>query len=167
MENVSKIQEFKEVMRQGMIQNFKEYGGLSPILFFLKDNQPHIIQLPTELFSSSEGKHKLLQVIKQICIEPNVLAAGMIIEAYGVAMRDEDKFAQEILSGNKRVSEHDNRKDIIVMIFSTPEFEELYSYEVNEDTKEVYGEFGKHEKDNSNTSNLSGLFSGFFNWNKN
>ena len=165
MENIS-VQEFKEMMRKGMIENYETDGEITPILFFLKDGKPHFVMIPPELFASPEGKYTIAQIIKNICVQPNVIAAGMIIEAFGAVIDNTHENAEDIISGNKKISEIDERKDIIAMVFSTPESEELIAYEVNEVTKEVGEQFGKNE-DGTTNGGLSGLFSGFFNWNKN
>lgn len=161
MEN-NLVNEFKEIMRKSMIENFENDGALTPVIFFIKDNQPIISQIPYEFLESQEGKYLISQVIKNICSQPNVLAVGMIIEAYGAITNPDDKISKDIISGEIKVSDLDDKQDIIVMIYSTPEKEEIIAYVVDEENKKVLDRFGE-----TDANSLSGLFSGFFNWSKN
>jgi len=162
MEN--NIIKFKEVLRQGMIENFKRDGSLTPILFVYKDGEPDIMMIPPELFSTQNGKEVLAQVMKNICHQPNVLALGLITEAYGAKLDAElDSINQaKIESGEIKVSELDNKVDIILMIFSTPEKEEMIAYEVDCENKVIGDLFGDEEM-----TQFEGMFANFFDWNKN
>jgi len=158
------IVDFKEVLRQGMIKNFELAGHLSPIMFFYKAGQPIISEIPNEYLATDAGKNALAQIIKKICQEPDTMMAGIIIEAYGVKINtDKDsEEAKAVLSGKKKVREMESRQDIIIMIASSPEGEEVKSYIVDPETKAVGEEFTGEGADE-----MSGTFSHFFNWNKN
>lgn len=157
-----KLNQFKEILRQGMIKNFEENGNLAPVMFFFKNNQPAISLIPPEFLSSYEGKQMLAVLLKKICQEPDVIAAGIIMEAYGAKMHKDDELSKLVTSGAMRVSELKDKQDIIVMIFSTPEGDECIVYEVDPATKTV----GKKYTD-SESFEYGGTFSHFFGWNKN
>lgn len=159
---VNNLTEFKEVLRQGMITNFERDGYLTPILFFFKNGAPVIGMIPPELLANSMGKEVLASMIKENCQEPNVLAAGIIMEAYGAKIDENNPDRDKIASGEIRVSELNDKKDIIVMIFSTPESEELIVYEVDCENKLMCDRFGDEDM-----KQFDGLFSNFFYWNKN
>jgi len=157
------VEDFKEVLHEGMKENFEKDGSLTPILFFIKDNQPAISQIPNEFLSSLEGKQQLANVIKRICTLPNVSCGGMIIEAYGSKI-DKDlnpETTEAIMTGKKRISELDEKDDIIMMIFSTPEKDEMISYVVDCQNNTV----GEPYIDG--VKGIGGTFSNFFNWSKN
>lgn len=154
--------EFKEILRQGMITNFERDGYLTPIVFFFKNGAPVIEMIPPELLANSMGKEILALMLKKTCQEPNVLAAGIIIEAYGAKIDENNPNKDSIASGEIRVSELDEKQDIIVMLFSTPESEELIIYEVDCENKKVGSLFNDEEM-----NKFDGLFSNFFTWNKN
>jgi hypothetical protein len=147
------INEFKEVMHQGMIANFKIHGFLTPVVFFYKDGEALISEIPHQLLSTPEGKSIIAAGIKDFCTQPNVFAAGMIIEAYGAAIgKDEDdEMTKLINNGNMRVRDLKQKQDIIVMI----------SYVVDPNSKTV----GKRFVENGHGA--TGRFSNFFSWNKN
>ena len=157
------INEFKEVMHQGMIANFKIHGFLTPVVFFYKDGEALISEIPHQLLSTPEGKSIIAAGIKDFCTQPNVFAAGMIIEAYGAAIgKDEDEETTKLINdGNMRVRDLKQKQDIIVMIFSTPEGEDMISYVVDPNSKTV----GKRFVENGHGA--TGRFSNFFSWNKN
>lgn len=154
--------EFKEILRQGMITNFERDGYLTPIVFFFKNGAPVIEMIPPELLANSMGKEILALMLKKTCQEPNVLAAGIIMEAYGAKIDENNPNKDSIASGEIRVSELDEKQDIIVMLFSTPESEELIIYEVDCENKKVGSLFNDEEM-----NKFDGLFSNFFTWNKN
>ncbi len=158
----SNLKDFREVMHQGMITNFEHDGYLTPILFFFKDGQPIIGMIPPEMLNDYNGKEMLASIIKKTCQEPNVFAAGIIMEAYGAKVEENSPNKDKIISGEIRVSELDEKQDIIVMLFSTPENEELIVYEVDCDNKKVGNLFNDEEM-----KQFSGLFTNFFSWNKN
>lgn len=157
-----KLQKFKEIMRQGMIMNFEENGNLAPVMFFYKADEPAISLIPPEFLSTSEGKQMLSSLLKSICREPDVIAAGIIIEAYGAKMHQDSELAKLVESGAMKISELKEKQDIIVMIFSTPEGEECIAYEVEPKTKTVGRMFTDSE-----ATNYGGTFSNFFGWNRN
>lgn len=158
------INDFKEVLEKGMVENFKLMGFLTPIMFFYKDGQPIISEIPEEYLASPEAKNKLAQIIRKITRDPNTHVAGIIIEAYGTKIDKENEpdKAKSVLSGEVRISELDEKQDIIVMIFSTPEGEEMISYFVDPETKTVGESFTEGAAEQ-----LAGVFSHFFDWNKN
>jgi len=158
------IDDFKEVLRQGMIKNFELAGYLTPIMFFYKAGQPIITEIPNEYLASDAGKHGLAEIIKKICQEPDTMMAGIIIEAYGAKIHTEkdSEEAKAVLSGEKKVRDIEGRQDIIIMIASSPEGEEVKSYIVDPENKAVGEEFTGKGADE-----MSGTFSHFFNWNKN
>jgi hypothetical protein len=158
----AKLNIFKESLRNGMIENFQKYGELVPMLFFLKDNTPIMGQIPNELLSCTEGKMILAAKIRNVCIEPNVFAAGIIMEANGVKFEENNELSKQVINGNISISELKEKQDIIVMIFSTPEEEVMLAYEVNCNDKTVGNMFGEEEM-----KQMGGTFSNFFSWNKN
>lgn len=158
----TKLQDFKESLRQGMIENFERDGCLLPIMFFLKDGMPVIGEIPFELLETPERKDILAGTIRKICQQPNVLAAGLIIEASGVKMDDDSEMANLVKNGSVRISELKESQDIIVMVFSTPEGEELIAYCVDIKNKTVGEMFSGEE-----TKGMGGIFSNFFSWTKN
>lgn len=160
MENT--IEMFKEVLHQGMINNFKNDGYLTPIIFFLKDGRPIITEIPDDYLNSDYGKELLGYLIKKICQQPNVLAAGLIIEAYGAKLDDKDENKNKILSGEIKVSELEDKQNIIFMLFSTPQSEEIIAYTVNNENKTIGNRFADGE-----ANGFSGTFSNFFKWNQN
>lgn len=161
----SKLEKLKEVMRNGMIENFKRDGFLTPIFFMYKDGKPYIAPIPSSLLNTLEGKMEFADYIRDTCSEPNVLAAGIIIEAYGAVLNNDmnSDSIKKLESGELRVSNLDDKEDIILMIFSTPEKDEMISHIVNCKNKEVKDEF----LDNEYTKSIGGIFSNFFNWTKN
>lgn len=154
--------DFKDAMHQGMIKNFERDGHLAPVLFLYKEGNPTIGEIPNELLSTPEGKDVLSGIIHNICLDPDVLAVGVIMEAYGAKIDKDNEMAKLVSEGNIRVSEMKEKQDIIMMVFSTPEKEEYFSYVVDCENKtvgEVFGEGTDHL--------MKGRFSGFFNWKKN
>jgi len=153
--------DFRECLREGMIENFEKDGCLVPIFFFYKDGIPVIGEIPGELLDSPEGKNMLAGVIRNVCQQPNVLAAGLIIEASGAKMDDDSDLAKLVKNGDVRISELKESQDIIIMVFSTPETEEFIAYCVDTDKKTVGEKFAEQ------TDKFNGIFSNFFTWNKN
>lgn len=158
------IKEFKEVLRKGMIDAFSTDGRLTPIMFFYKGGQPIITEIPNTFLANSQGKIALANIMKKLCAESDTVMAGLIIEAYGAKLDGENitEETKAVLNGEKRVKDIEGRQDIIIMISSTPEGEEMISYVVDPDTKTVGEEFSGEGADQ-----VSGTFSHFFNWNKN
>ena len=157
-----KLNEFKETLIEGMVENFKRDGFLTPLLFFYKDGEPIIGEIPFELLESPDGKNLLAGIIRTICQEPNVLAAGIIMEANGAKIENDTEMAKLVKNGNVKISELKESQDIIVLMFSTPEDEALIAYTVDCKNKTVNELFGGEEM-----KKIGGIFSNFFTWNKN
>lgn len=147
-----------------MIKEFSMVGGLTPIMFFYKGGQPIISEIPDTFLINSTGKVALANIITKICGEPDTLMAGIIIEAYGakISIEEDLEEAKEVLSGEKKVQDIESRQDIIVMISSTPEGEEIISYIVDPEAKAVGEEFS-----GAGADQIAGTFTHFFNWKKN
>jgi hypothetical protein len=160
--NNKKLNNYKESLRLGMIKNFEKNGHLAPILFFLKDNAPVIIQIPSDFLSTQESKVLFGNSVRRLCQEPNVMAAGMIIEAWGVKLHEDNEMSKLLMNGNMKVRDVKDRQDIIIMIFSTPEGEETISYVVDCENKTVGEKFIGED-----AGKMGGNFSNFFNWTKN
>lgn len=158
----NKITKFKELLTNIMVRNFENDGCLVPVLFYYKDDTPIIVAVPNELLNSVKGKLELSSMIKRICQEPNVFAAGLIIEAYGKKIDVNSELHNLIQEGNLKISELKEKQDIIMMIFSSPESEELIAFEVFPETKTVGDRFSEE-----NAEAIGGVFSNFFTWNKN
>ncbi len=156
------LADFKESLRKSMILNFENDGFLTPVMFFFKGGSPMIGQIPFELLESYEGKDVLAGIMRNICQEPDVLAAGIIMEANGAKVDGDSENAKKLLSGELSLADYEKKQDLIVMIFSTPEDEEMFAYEVNCENKTV-GELFSGEA----MKNFSGTFANFFSWNKN
>lgn len=156
-----KLNDFKEMLKTAMIENFKLHGFLTPIMFFLR-GQEHIISIiPNELLEDYEGKLLVSNTIKRICEEPNVIAGGIIIEANAAKVNADSEMAKLLLNGNIRVSELKEKQDIIMMVFSTPEKEEMIAYNVDCKNKTI-GELLICDYDS-----YGGTFSEFFDCNRN
>lgn len=155
---------FKEILREGMIKNFETSGDLTPIMFFYKGGQPVITEIPNAFLMTPGGKVALANIIKKVCTEPDTMMAGIIIEAYGakLSVEEDSDLTDAVINGEKRVSELNEKQDIIVMISSTPEGEEMISYIVDPETKTVGEEFS-----GIGAAQIAGTFSHFFSWNKN
>jgi hypothetical protein len=156
------LNDFKETLRQGMIQNFENCGYLTPILFFYIEGRPLISVIPPEVLSTREGKTELATIIRNFCQKNPVLAAGIIIEADAAKIYPDDKEGIKALNSEIKVRDLEQKVDIIVMIFSTPEGDEMISYEVDYNTKKVGEPFGEGKAER-----LGGIFANFFTWNKN
>lgn len=50
------INSFKKVLHEGMIENFKKDGFLTPIMFFYKGGLPFISTIDDTFLNSNEGK---------------------------------------------------------------------------------------------------------------
>ena len=157
----AKLESFKISLVNGMIENFTKDGFLTPMLFFFQD-VPMMAMIPSGMLSTPEDKMELAAYIKAKCAEPNVLAAGMIIEAHGAKLDVNNEETKSVFDGKTKVSELKQAIDIIIMIFSTPEKEEMFSYAVDCKTKTILGKFNEDFNIAGN-----GLFNDFFKWNKN
>lgn len=152
----NEIEKFKECLRQAMIENFKKDGYLTPIVFFYMENQPIISQIPSELLSNQEGKQLLASMIRSFCQQNPVLATGIIIEAYSAEIHSDSEMSKLIENGNLRVSELKIKQDIIMLVFSTPERDELLIHPV--DCKNIL----VGELISNYDGSVSGVFSNFF-----
>ena len=160
--NNQKLNDFKEVLRLGMIGNFENDGFLIPIVFFLKGDMPIFSQIPSEMLSTSDGKTLLASIIRRECQEPNVFAAGIIIEASAALMEENDEEAKKVMNGEMNVSDMKNKQDVIMLFFSTPEEEESIIYSVDCENKKIGELFGGEVM-----KQMSGRFTDLFKWNKN
>lgn len=157
-----KINEFKKSMEKRMIDEFEKNGYINPLFFMLKDGKKILIPIPPEFLSDQFSKTILADMIKSICMEKGVMAAGILIEAYFAKFKTNDEMAKFIENGTIKVSEYKNKEDIILMIFSTPfSKDEVFGYVVNTKTKTV----GERVMDDYDK--FSGIFSGLFIWNQN
>lgn len=158
----NKFELIKKVMIDGMVRNFKNDGFLSPLIFFSVGTQLELSNVPQELLSDDLGKSILGGVIRTKCCEPDTTVAGMIFEAYGKKLYEEDnELKDSLLNGEVRVSELDEKQDLIVMIISSPEKQEVITFNVDPETKTV-----DELLDGNETDGLGGTFSEFFNWEK-
>lgn len=156
------IEDFKEVLHQGMIDNFKKDGYLSPIMFFIKNNQPAITLIPEEMLATHENKLRLAGIMRMICNDPMVTFMGLIIEGYASRMHQDSELTKLILNGDMKVSELKEKDDVIIMVYGTPEEEGSFSYVVDPKTHTVGEKFSDDE-----TKGIGGVFSNFFNARKN
>ena len=155
-----KIQWFKEAMHLSMIANYKRDGHLAPVFITFTTEKILITPIPRDLLKP-ENKQALAASIKNVCKNPLILASVVIIEAYGAQVDPKSEVINQIMKGEIDMSDIDDKKDIIIMIFSSPEEEEFIAYYVDDKTKSV-GERFCEEGDN-----FEGLFSHLFAWNKN
>ena len=158
-----KIKHFKESMLASMILNYQRDGYLAPVFFMLlSDGRPAMSLIPRDLLTP-ENKIQLAFLIKNIIAKNStVIAAGLIIEAYGAQMHKDSEMTKLVLNGNMEMKDIKDKHDIIIMLFSTPEKEEFFSYLVDEETKTVGEKFVDDDSKNCN-----GIFSNLFTWNKN
>lgn len=154
----NELNEFKEFMRDCMIHNFENDGYLTPIFYFFRKGQPMLGMIPSEVLSSHEGKQQLATMIRNVCQDPTVIAAGIIIEAYGAKFENNNPLSKLVQNGDLRVSELKEKQDIIVMIFSTPEKDEIITYSVDCKNKKVGEQFAEPNF----IGGFAGIFSNFF-----
>lgn len=162
---MNEVEKLKKVMHDGMLEAFKQDGALMPIFFYHQNGQPTLSEIPAFLLNSGNlGKTILTEYIKNICVEPTTLCAGLVIEAHGVKLNpDEDKDDIEKLEkGLLNIGEHPKRVDMIILIVSTPEKNEMIAYEVDCENKTIGEKF-----DSDYTKLLTGRFTSFFNWMQN
>ena len=155
-----KKESVKEVMYKGMVENFEKDGFLQPILFFVKDKTPVIVPIPPDILGTPDGKVRLVAMIKNVCTLPMVSAVGIVMEAYAKKFNNDDELGKLVMNGDIKIKDLKDKEDIIVMIFSTPKEEIIIGHFVDCENKTV----GEKMKE---SDNISGMFSGFFNWNKN
>ena len=159
----NRIDEIKETMRLKMIENFENDGFISPVLFFLENNEILISMIPFEFLGSPEGKMELAEFIKNVCGRSTVLAAGIIIEANAAKLIPDTEMSKLVLNGDIKISELKEKQSIILMQFSTPVSEEMFAYAVDEKNKTV----GDTIFNSGDADNAQGIFSNFFTWNRN
>jgi hypothetical protein len=161
---MKEIDSFKEVMHQGMLENFKKDGFLQPLIFLLykKENEIFPIFKPLEgnFMGNYEYKKDITEKMHIICESPLVLAAGIITEAYGAKISNDNEISKKLLNGDIRVSELKEKEDIIILTFNTRVSEEIIAYVVDVKNKTIVEKYPE-------ASNYSGMFSGFFGWKKN
>lgn len=146
----------KEAMLQGMIANFKSEGSLIPVLFFLKENQLCLSQIPDEFLSSLEGKVMLSQLLRKICKEPRVTAVGLIYEAYLACTESGSELNKLLDSGNLRIADLKEKQDVIIMHFATPERQEAFIFPVNIKNRTI------GERIDTGDGEAEGIFTNFF-----
>lgn len=154
---INQVQELKEVLKKGMIQNFKQDGFLTPMFFIYKDGKAMFGEITDGLIDNPEGRNYFASYLKSLCRESNVLAAGIITEARTASFPVNSEMTLLIESRNVNVSELKETQDIIMMLFSTTDTEEIFSYEVDCSNKTI-GEKIQSE----GMESFSGLFSGLF-----
>ncbi len=165
------LEKFKEDLHQQMVSNFKEYGYLVPIMFFYRIGHGQtIFPILPPFLASYEGKVSLSELIKKICLSPDVIAGGIIVEAHATRLScsEDNELIKLIESGNIKVSElKEKRQDIIMMIFSSVEGEEHIIYDVDPATKTVGKKHPFHSVGEKDVMERGGLLTNLFNWKKN
>jgi hypothetical protein len=158
-----KIKNFREVMHNSMIKNYEKNGYLAPIFFvYMSDSNMAMGRIPNALLTP-ENKNILGTLIKNTLSEnPLIIAAGLILPAYGLEVRKDSEMLNLVLNGDLDMQDIKEKHDIIIMIFSTPEKEEVFAYYVDDSTKTILTKFGE-----SDFVGYSGIFSNLFTWNKN
>lgn len=155
-----KIQWFKKIMHESMLTNYKRDGHLMPVFITFSNENILVTPIPRNLLSS-ENKPALAATIKNTCKNPLILASVVIIEAYGAQLEPDSDVIEQMNRGEIDMSDIENKSDIIVMIFSSPEEEEYIAYYVDDETKTVGERFCEEG------TNFEGMFSHLFAWNKN
>jgi hypothetical protein len=151
-------EQLKDKMLKGMIMNFKLHGHLAPVMFFVKNGSFDVLPIPSGLLANTEGKEILADIIKFSCSLSDVTVAGIIIEATARKYYPTDEMIEQIKREEFDFSSvTSKREDIILMIFSTPESEEVIAYNVDCDKKKI----GKRLPMGEGES-YSGIFSDFF-----
>lgn len=164
MSEKTNIVEFRDSMERAMMKNFEDDGYLTPIVFFYTLDNPIIGAIPPEMLSTTEGKVDLSNYIKEMCLKPNVFAGGLIIEANGVRIDAEKtpEIAERLLNGDLSVGDLEDKEDFAIIIFSTPEKEEVHSFVVDCKNKKVL-----EKLDDSDAERIGGTFTNFFQWTQN
>jgi hypothetical protein len=152
-----KTENVRNNMLATMLQNYERDGYLAPILFFIGDDDLHIALIPNDALSCREEKEHLCSAIKMLCANTSIECMGIIFEAFAKKIGKDDSIAELIMDGTLRISQLNEKQDIIIMIFSTPEKEEFISYLVDPKTKTVLGEYT-----NGSSFQNEGIFSNFF-----
>lgn len=154
------ITKLEDTMHQGMIENFKEHGYLTPVLFYLLNNESYVEQIPMVAFKNKTTKQALSNYIKKLCLIPGMEAIGIIMEAYGASATTNDPIMKEYENGKKEIKDFPSATDVIMMILSTPENEKEHVYNVDVKNKKILEKYPKAE-------GRSGIFSNFFYWKNN
>ena len=155
-----KIQWFKKVMHESMLENYKRDGHLSPVFITYSNEKILITPIPHDMLKP-ENKQMLATTIKNTCKNPLMLASVVMLEAYGAQVEPDSEVIDQIKRGEMDMSDIENKRDIIIMLFSSPEEEEFIAYYVDDATKTIGEKFCEDGK------NFEGLFSHLFAWNKN
>lgn len=155
-----KIQWFKETMHNSMLVNYKRDGHLAPVFIIFTTEKILITPIPRDLLKP-ENKQTLAAGIKNTCKNPLILASVVIMEAYGAQVEPDSEVIEQIKRGEIDMSDIEDKQDIIIMLFSSPEEEEFIAYYVDDTTKTIGKKFCE------DGSNFEGLFSHLFAWNKN
>ncbi|MFA5207553.1 MAG: hypothetical protein WC428_02735 [Candidatus Paceibacterota bacterium] len=155
-----KIQWFKKMSHDSMLLNYKKDGYLAPVFITFSNEKILITPIPRDQLKP-ENKQMLAATIKNTCKNPLILASVIIIEAYGAQIDPKNKVINQIMNGEINMSDIENKNDIIVMIFSSPEEDDLIAYYVDDKTKTIGKRFCEEVK------NFDGMFSHLFGWNKN
>lgn len=147
-------------MHNSMLVNYKRDGHLAPVFITFTTEKILITPIPRDLLKP-ENKQALAAGIKNTCKNPLILASVVIMEAYGAQVEPDSEVIEQIKRGEIDMSDIENKQDIIIMLFSSPEEEEFIAYYVDDATKTVGDKFCE------DGSNFEGLFSHLFAWNKN
>ena len=160
------LETIKEGLYQKMIENFENDGELTPFAYFVvndEDKTKLIFLMIEDGLSTPENKELLGLKIKEMCRNPLVIAAGMVIEAYTISAKMDDPADMALMDliGDKIVNIRDlpERKDAILMIFATPVSQESIMHIVDVENKKI--------KEKIDGSDIGGTFSNFFEFNKN
>lgn len=166
MNTENNLEKLKTAMHDGLIFNYEKNGYLAPAMFFLKTNGDLMLRLiPSFFLSHIEGKKLISSFIRNMCSSSDIIAAGMVIEAYAKTYNVNENIAERELVelGKIRLSDSriENKLDVIVLTVSTPEKTEVLTYPVDVKNKKVL--VNEIQKDNNNQS---GIFVDCFVWEK-
>lgn len=157
----AELENFKNVMKEGMVKNFEADGCIMPVLFFVDNGELVVSEIPTYLLATEQGKDVLTTIIKNKCATPTVQAAGIVIEAWGAKLDADSEAATALMNNEIKVSDLDEKQDIIMLIFSTPTKSETIAYIVDCENKKILKDFSE------GSELISGRFSNFFQWTQN
>lgn len=149
--------EFKDMIYGGMKAAFERDGQIRPMGFFLIAGNPVIVEIPMDFMENYQSKSILANGLKKMCQMPGVEAGAFVTEAYVTMVDENTENAEAIKNGDIRVSDLENKNDIIMMVFSTPIEEVMIGHFVNPEEKTI------GEKLDSGGV-FKGMFSGFFKW---
>lgn len=131
------IEDMKNVLIEGMRQNFEKDGFLAPVWFTLLPSGLNITPIPIKFFDNDSNKDALMVAIRKWCEVPEVKAVGLIHEAFAVTLKDDSEMLPLLQNGNLRVSDLRQRKDMIFLVVSTPEEEEFIAFYVDPISKRI------------------------------